>query len=52
MNTFEASLHLKPNCQAKFVKARPVPFIIRPAVDHELDRLEQEGIIKKVTHSE
>ena len=52
MNTFEASLHLKPNCQPKFVKARPVPFAIRSAVDRELDRLEQEGIIAKITHSE
>ena len=52
MNTFEANLYLKPNCQPKFVKARPVPFAIKPAVDRELDRLEQEGIIEKVTHSE
>ena len=52
MNTFEANLYLKPNCQPKFVKARPVPFAIKPAVDCELDRLEQEGIIEKVTHSE
>jgi len=51
-DTFTANLHLKPNFQPKFVKARPVPFAIKPAVDRELDRLEQEGIIIKVTHSE
>jgi len=37
MNTFTANLHLKPNFQPKFVKARPVPFAIKSAVDHELD---------------
>ena len=37
MNTFEASLHLKPNAQPKFMKARPVPFALKPAVDLELD---------------
>ena len=52
MNTFEAKLHLKPNSQPKFVKARTVPFALKPAVERELDRLEQEGIIEKVTHSE
>ena len=44
MNTFEAGLHLKPNAQPKFMKARPVPFALKPAVDIELDRLEMEGI--------
>ena len=48
MNTFEAGLHLKPNAQPKFMKARPVPFALKPAVDIELDRLEREGIIEKV----
>ena len=38
MNTFEASLHLKPNVQQKFMKARPVPFALKPAVDLELDQ--------------
>ena len=51
MNTFKASLQLKPNTRPKFMKARPVPFAIKPAVDLELDRLEQEGIIEKVLHS-
>ena len=41
MNTFEASLNLKLNRQPKFVKAKLVPFAIKPALDHELDRLEQ-----------
>ena len=41
-NTFKVNLHFKPNCEPKFVKTRLVPFAIKPALDHELDRLEQE----------
>ena len=51
MNTFEASLHLKPEYRPKFHKARPVPFALKQAIDRELDRLEGEGIIDKVSHS-
>lgn len=52
MNTFTASLHLKPGSRPKFNKARPVPFAIKEAIEHELDRLEGEGVIEKVTHSQ
>ena len=33
MNTFKASIQLKPNARPKFMKARPVAFAIKPAVD-------------------
>ena len=36
MNTFD--LHLKTNALPKFLKARPVPFVFKPAVDIELRR--------------
>ena len=52
MNTFQASLHLKPECRPKFHKARPVPFALKQAIDRELDRLEGEGIVEKVSHSQ
>ena len=52
MNTFEADLHLKPNASPKFLKARPVPFALKEAIELELDRLEASGIIEKVTHSQ
>lgn len=52
ITTFKASLQLKPGSAPKFCKARPVPFALKQAVERELDRLEGEGIIEKVSHSE
>ena len=51
MNTFTASLQLKPGVTPRFVKARPVPFALKQAIEQELDRLEEAGIVEKVTHS-
>ena len=51
MNTFEARLTLKSDASPQFHKARPVPFALKPAIERELDRLEREGVIQKVTHS-
>ena len=51
MNTFEASLHLKPGAIPKFLKARSVPLAMKEATGAELDHLEGAGIIEKVTHS-
>ena len=35
----------------KFNKARPVPFAIRDALGAELDLIEGDGIIEKISHS-
>ena len=51
MNTFEAVLQLKPGSEPRFLKARPVPFALKEAIGRELDRLEKEGIMQKVTTS-
>ncbi|CAC5386080.1 unnamed protein product [Mytilus coruscus] len=48
----KAHLTLKENASPKFVKARPVPFSVKPQVERELIRLENEGIISKVDTSE
>ena len=48
---YKASLHLRPAATPRFFKPRSVPFDIRDAISKELDHLEQQGIIKKVTHS-
>ena len=52
MKTFEATLQLKPGAKPKFCKARPVPFALKAAIEQELDRLESEGILEKVSYSE
>ena len=49
INTFEATLHLKENAVPKFRKARTVPFALKEAIEQELNRLEQDGIIEKVS---
>ena len=48
----QPSLHLKGSPQPKFFRPKPVPFAIRDAVGHELDRLEADTIIENVTHAE
>ena len=49
---FEAHLDIKENAQPIFCKARPVPFAIKSKIEEELQRLETEGIIQKVVHSD
>ena len=52
LKKFKAKLHLKSGATPKFVKARPVPFALRPEVEASLQKLEQEGVLEKVIHSE
>ena len=47
----EATLHLMEGATPKFLRARTVPYAIRPAVEKELERLEQAGIIEPVQFS-
>ena len=49
---FKAHLDIKEDAQPIFCKARPVPFSIKSKIEDELTRLEDEGIITKVTHSD
>ncbi len=49
---FKANIIVKSDAQPKFDKPRPVPFSIKEAVGEELDRLESEGIIERVNHSD
>ncbi|KAK3739921.1 hypothetical protein QZH41_004932 [Actinostola sp. cb2023] len=49
---FEARIKVKPDANPKFHKARPVPYALKGVVEAELERLESEGIISKVEHSE
>ena len=52
IKSFSAKLHVNPQEKPKFYKVRTVPYALQSAIDDELDRLEREGILEKVTHSE
>jgi len=49
MGHFEAALRLSKDAKPVFCKARSVPFAL---VGSDLDRLEKEGILVKVSSSE
>ena len=52
IKTFQARLQVDPEGPPKFFKPRTTPYAIQEAVEDELDRLEREEILEKVTHSE
>lgn len=49
---FKASLILREGTKPIFIKPRPIPFAIREKVEEELKRLEKDGIIERVVHSD
>ena len=51
ISAHRATLHLKAGSVTKFFKPRYVPFAIRDAIGQQLDRIECDGVIKKVSHS-
>lgn len=48
----KVQLHGHLDALPKFFKPHPVPFATKDAIGAELDRLETEGIMEKVAHSE
>ena len=52
MKTFTAHLKLKPDTKPVFYRPRPVPYALKANIEQELQRLEREGIIEKIEHSE
>ena len=51
ITTHTATLQVCPDATPKFFKPRPVPFAIKDTIGSELDHLESEGIVEKVSHS-
>ena len=52
MKGVEAKIHLQPDAQAVFCKARPVPYALTQRIDTELDRLVNEGVYVPVEVSD
>ena len=48
----KADIQVKGGVSPVFRKARPVPYAVKVKVDREIERLEHEGVIKKVESSE
>ena len=51
IKSFRAKLHVKRDAYPVFLKPRSVPFAMKQIIEKELQRLEAEGIIEKVSHS-
>ena len=49
---YKASIQVREGAQPLFLKARPVPYALKEKVEQELQRLEEEGIIYKVSQSD
>ena len=47
-----AVIHVKADAQPVFCRARPVPYALRKKVAQELERLQSEGVIQPVKHSD
>ena len=52
LKDIKATISVKPDATPKFHKARPLPFAMKEKVEKELERLERDGIISPVKHSE
>lgn len=52
ITNFQARLHLNEKATPKFFAARRVPFALKEAVERELDKQVEEGLLKKVDTSE
>ncbi|OON17274.1 retroviral aspartyl protease, partial [Opisthorchis viverrini] len=48
----KVNIYVPPGTQPRFLKARSLPYLMRPKVEEELDRLQREGIIQSTEFSE
>ena len=52
MKSVKAKIHVPAEAQPKFIKARPVPYTLKPSIEAELERLQEAEIIEPVQFSE
>jgi len=52
MHQFQAKLVVKPEAKPRFHRPRSVPYAMKDAIERELDRLEAEGVVERVSHSD
>ena len=52
IHPYQANLCMKPRAKPKFHRPRPAPYAIKEAIGEKLDRMEADGIIEKITHSD
>ena len=52
IHPYKATLQVKPDAIPKFCKLRRMSFALKDAVGQELDRLEKQGVIKRVDSSD
>ena len=48
----KVKLTIKPEAKPKSVKARQVPYVLKPKVEVKLDKLVKEGVQEKCNFSE
>jgi len=48
----QANVELKAGARPRFCKARAVPYALKDAIEHDLDRMERLGIVEQVNYSD
>ena len=52
MKHVKAHLSLREGAQPRFCRPRTVPYALKQTVGRELDRLEESGVLRRVSHAE
>ena len=52
MHHFTAKLHVRPGAKPVFCKPRTIPITLKESLGKELDRLEEQSILRCISHSD